>query len=163
MSIVHKALIDVRLKLNEKLKEIDTLRHLYQAQCNEVQIWRSKYDIVMKENVQLNQLCSEQKENLSSRKCTCTSKETSKDVVDTSKKKFMRGNWRSWDELKESSKYKRKLEFKKVIETSLKKLTECKSAKVELVVGSEMVKLEWSRKNLVKLKGDIPCKKGENL
>ena len=159
MSILHKALNDVRVKLNDKVREVKVLRHLYQAQCDEVKIWRNKYDQLRNENVRLDNICAQQKIKLQT--CKCKRKNGSKNGIDSGQSKFMRIKWKPWDELKDSSKYKRKLEYKRILEDSLIQLKECKSVNVQLVVGSDIIKLCWSPRNMLKLKGSIPCKKGE--
>ena len=150
MPRVASAISDIRSELNVKVQEIKKLKIENKVKSDEVEKWKQRYLDVTRECDKCCNLYPVLKNKL--RSCKCNGLPTNKNRPIVLSNPIRTGRWKHWDALKDSSKYRRKLQYKRSIEIGLRSLTDCTTAKMELAVGSDIVTFDWNSKDLCKLK-----------
>ena len=159
MQRVGSDISDIRSELNVKVQEIKKLKIENKLKTDEVEKWKQRYLEVTRECDKCRHLYKVLQNRLWS--CKCNGLPTNRNIPLVLSNPIRTGRWKHWDALKDSSKYRRKLQYKRSIEIGLRSLTDCTTAKMELAVGSDIVNFDWDAKDLCKLKADNTFNKGK--
>ena len=159
MPRVGSAISDIKSELNVKVQEIKKLKIENKLKSDEVEKWKQRYLEVTRESDKCCHLYEVLQNKLGS--CKCNGLPTNKKIPLVLSNPIRTGRWKHWDALKDSSKYRRKLQYKRSIEIGLRSLTDCTTAKMELAVGSDIVNFDRNVKDLCKFKAENTCNKGK--